>query len=62
MRLVQRNDMVQDLSSATPNPPLRQSILPGARTHVRFAFNPAARKNAITSPSNFRSRSRITYR
>ena len=33
-----------------------------ARTLVRFAFSPAAAKKASTSPSNFRSRSRITYR
>jgi len=59
MSFVQRDDMVENLSAAAST---QRSAIPfcqGAWTLVRFGLRPVAFRNAITSPSNFESWSRM---
>jgi len=52
---VYRDDMVQDLAAATPNPSFGGSVFHGARMFVRFSFTPVASKKAMTSPLKMES-------
>jgi len=53
MAFIQRNNVVQEVSSAAPHPPLRDAILPGAPDDVRLGIFRVAFTAAITSNPNF---------
>ena len=46
---IDRNDTVEDLAAAASNPPFGGSVLPRGVNARRFAFNPVASRNAMTS-------------
>ena len=60
MLFVQCNDMVEDLAAAASDPTLCDSILPGCLNTRPLRLKPVAFRNAITSPLNFESWSKIT--
>ena len=54
MAFIQRNNVVQQVSSAASHPPLRDAILPGTdRKEVRLGIILVAFTAAITSNPNF---------
>lgn len=59
MLLIQRDDVVEDLSATTADPSLRGSVLPGRLAVRPFGLQPFAFRNVTTSASNFESRSRM---
>jgi hypothetical protein len=63
MSFVQRDDVIQHLTSAAANPSFRDSVLPGTANACPNGVDPArAFKNSRTSLPNLRSRSNRMYR
>jgi hypothetical protein len=59
MPLIQRDDAVQHLSTATADPPFRNCVCQGAWILVRFGSKPVAARNWTTSILNFESWSKM---